>query len=256
MKKYLRKASLVQLHQRFSLTVIFTEKYLVPNLATTALADRGFWSGRPSTVLTQGGAWAQNLLKIDFSLKIAWKRHDFEKLLGAWGPCRGWTGWPWPFIWSCIEFGWVNAPVFAPSETSLFRSGVADLLPLFFVQDLKTSLDNVVDFTPVPWGFFAPPHTGREHAWWVSQPGGGEDEHVPHHPIYEAFMKKESGCYVWGRCKVSENAICSCPLQFPILPSRNAATETTSIRFDRPQPHPPAPFHKNPKERKMSCIAE
>ena len=40
--------------------------------------DPGFWSGGPSRVVTPREAWAYDLLKIGgFSLKIAWKLHDF-----------------------------------------------------------------------------------------------------------------------------------------------------------------------------------
>ena len=59
-------------------------------------ADPGFWSGGPSRVLTQGALspkFAQNRV---FSVKIAWKLHDFEEILGA----RG-HGPPGPLPWIC-----------------------------------------------------------------------------------------------------------------------------------------------------------
>ena len=49
-------------------------------------ADPGFGSGGPAEFWPQGVPWAQNLLKIGvFSLRIAWKLHDFDLMLGAGG---------------------------------------------------------------------------------------------------------------------------------------------------------------------------
>ncbi len=53
-------------------------------LGTPSGVDPGFWSG--SKQFWPQGAWAPNLLKIGgFRIEIAWKLHDFGKILGARG---------------------------------------------------------------------------------------------------------------------------------------------------------------------------
>ncbi len=55
-----------------------SQHFRTSQVSTDSGAYPGFWSGGTSRVLTPGGPWAQNLLKIGgFLLKIAWKLHDF-----------------------------------------------------------------------------------------------------------------------------------------------------------------------------------
>ena len=82
--------------------------------------DPGFWSGRPSRVLTPRGALSPKFVQNrGFSLKIAWKVHDFEDILGARGS-PGPQGSLDPLLNRVISLGFVPSPPCpTPSENSL-----------------------------------------------------------------------------------------------------------------------------------------
>ena len=62
----------------------FWNKWFLLEMREVLEMLRELLSGGPSGVWTPRGAWAQNLLKIGgFPLKISWKLHDVEEILGA-----------------------------------------------------------------------------------------------------------------------------------------------------------------------------
>ncbi len=86
-----------------------------------------FGQGGPSGVLIPGGPWTKHLLK------IAWKLHDFEKILGAGGPLDPRS--------ACVYLVWPFSRIDSPSvPQSLSPSppGSGSLLPLAVEKTAKS----------------------------------------------------------------------------------------------------------------------
>ena len=149
------------------------------NVHALAGTDPEFWSMGASGVLTpEGGAWAQNLLKRGggVPLKIAWKLHDFENILGASGPSP--PGPPrsagWQPCWPKAEEGTFSHLVFSVcsmnanavhhSGGSRGLGGPAPLAPK--ISSKSCSFQAILREEPLFWANFglrAPP--GSKICW-------------------------------------------------------------------------------------------